>query len=240
MLQAIALAPNLALAREKLHLAAQAALREHDPAVFLAQGEDERAVDAFFTHVAAVCVARPKLERAVAPAFDRTVLEGARRLWAHLGETARLRLLVWLPRYIEPTSIILTNVELELLVCAAERYEGDRNGLLIGLAVWKLCPNGHALQQRLANQLARCHCTLEIWEKANNRSWKHHVSERLQRELQHGWRQHNATLVARERQLLKLLYAPDLSPLGVTLEAQRAELYQRYEHEYQRLLESAA
>jgi hypothetical protein len=240
VLQAIELAPNLALAREKLHLAAQAALRQHEPTVFLAQGVDEPAVDAFFAYVKAVSVARPKLERATVPAFDRTVLEEARRLWPHLSEGGQLRLLLWLPRYVDPRSITLTNAELELLVRLAECHVGDRAGLLIGTAVMKLCPDGHLLQQRLADQLARCHISMAIWEKANNRPWKQYVSERLRRDLQQGWQQHSTTLVVRERRLLDLLRDPDPSPLGMTLEAVRAELYQLYEHEYQRLLESAA
>ncbi len=141
VLQAIEIAPNLTLAREKLHLAAQAALRHHEPMVFLAQGADERAVDAFFAHIAVVAAARSKLERAKVPAFDRTVLEEARRLWPYLSETAQLRLLLWLPRYVDPRSIALTNAELELLESIAERYSGDRAGLLIGTAagrsVWR-------------------------------------------------------------------------------------------------------
>jgi hypothetical protein len=240
VLQAIEIAPNLVLAREKLHLAAQVALRQHEPTAFLTQGADERAVDAFFAHVAVVTAARSKLERAKVPAFDRTVLEEARRLWPYLNETAQLRLLLWMPRYIDPRSIALTNAEVELLERIAEYHSGKRDGLLIGTAAWKLCPAGHPFQQDIADHLARCHSTMEIWEKANNRPWKPHVSEPLCRELQRGWQQHSTTLIARERRLLELLHNPDLSPLGVTLEAERAELYQRYEHEYRRLLESAA
>lgn len=66
------------------------------------------------------------------------------------------------------------------------------------------------------------------------------VSPPLLRELQQGWQRYHATLVARERRLLELLRVPDPSPLGATMDAERVELYQRYEIEYQRLLGSAA
>lgn len=240
VLHAIDIAPNFALVREKLHLVTQAALRQHEPSVFLTHGPDERSVDAFFGHIAQIAVGRSKLERAKAPAFDRTVLEEARRLWPHLTELAQLRLLLWLPRYVDPQSITLTNAELELLLHVAEHHIGAPTGLLIGAAAWKLCPAGHLIQQRFSDQLALCHIRMEIWEKANNRPWKQHVSESLRRELQRGWEQNNTTLIARERRLLDLLRASDSSPLGITLENERIELYQRYEHEYQRLLESAA
>ncbi len=82
---------------------------------------------------------------------------------------------------------------------------------------------------------------MEIWEKANNRPWKPHVSEPLCRELQRGWQQHNTTLITRERRSPDLLRVPrSLRCSGITPEIERAELYQRYEHEYRRLLESAA
>jgi hypothetical protein len=174
------------------------------------------------------------------PAFDRTVIVEARKLWPHLDEHAQLRLLLWLPRHIDPLSMRLEHDEIELLIRMAERHRTDRAGLLIGSASWKLCAAGHALQPRVADHLARSHCALEIWEKANNRPWKQHVSPPLLRELQEGWQRHHATLVARERRLVQLLQDTDPSPLGVTLDAERVELYQRYEREYQRLLGSAA
>jgi hypothetical protein len=240
VLQAISLAPNFALVREKLHLASQAALRQHEPTIFLAHGAAECAVQAFFAHIADVAVARKKLERAKVPAFDRTVLEEARRLWPYLSEPAQLRLLLWLPRFIDSQAIRLTNAELELLLHAAERHIGQPVGLLIGAAAWKLCPAGHPIQQRIADQLAQCHIKMQIWEKANNRPWKQHVSEALSQELRKGWQQNNATLVVRERRLLDLLCAVDPSPLGETLETERVELYRQFEREYQLLLESAA
>ncbi len=233
--QAIVTAPNLALAREKLHLATQAALRQHEPTVFLAHGADECAVQTFFAHIAEVAVARRKLERAKVPAFDRTVLEEARRLWTYLSEPAQLRLLLWLPRFVDSQAIRLTNTELELLLHAAEHHMGAQAGLLIGAAAWKLCLAGHPIQQRIADQLAQ----MKIWEKATHRPWKQHVSEALRQELRKGWEQNNATLVARERRLLDLLRTVDPSPLSETLETERAELYQRFEREYQLLLESA-
>lgn len=240
VLQAIDLAPNLALAREKLHLAVQAELRKYEPTVFLAQGADENAVDSFFAHVATVIGARRELKRDKVPAFDRTVLEEARRLFPYISATAQVRLIFWLRRYINIDLIMLSQSELESLIKAADSHSGKRTGLLIATATWNLCPDGHVLQKRIADQLATCHNSMEIWEKANNRPWKQHASELLRQELQRGWEKHSATLIARERRLLELLCTPDHSPLGITLELERAELYKRYEHEYQLLLESAA
>lgn len=238
VLKALAVAPTLLEARRKLHLAAQAALRRHSPDHWLTYGSDEQAAAAFVAYVKQLAEARARLERAHQSAFDRTVLEEARKLWPLLGDHGRLRLLLWLCPLI-PEALPLNEPELRLLLGVARAHQRTLNGLLIGLAGWRLCPEGSPVQPEIAAQLAECCCALELWEKANNTPWKSKLDRRHSDELRRGWERNARSQIDRERQRLRDLQQPDLSPLGETLAEDRVALHREWERELRKLIESA-
>lgn len=238
VLRALAIAPTLLEARTKLHLATQAALRQHPPDHWLSCGPNEQAVTAFIASVKQLADARAYLGRAHQPVFDRTVLEEARKLWPHLDDHGKLRLLLWL-RPLIPTALQLNESELRLLLRVARAHQGTLNGLLIGQAAWLLCPEGRPVQPEIAAHLAMCCCTLELWEKANNTSWKAKLDRTHSEELRRGWERNTRSQIDRERRRLHELQQPDHSPLGETLAEDRAALCRDWERELRKLIGSA-
>jgi hypothetical protein len=233
------LAPTLLVARSKLHSAVQFALQQHPPDRWLAQGDDAQAVDAFYAHVSAVSAARPHLERMDQAAFDRTVQQEMQKLWPLLGELGHIQLVLQLAAH-APTATLDTREIEHLLRIAEQRHDDTLNSLLLSMAAWKLCPKGHHLQSHIANHLARCHITLQIWEKANNQTWKAHVDAQLVEALHDGWQRHAVTHMQREFGLLERLKQPDESPPGRLLAGERRDLQRLVEREIERLAASAA
>jgi hypothetical protein len=148
----------------------------------------------------------------------------------------------------------------DLVRIAHQNQDNHLIALLLGMAIWKLCPDGHPLQAEVCALLAESHIGLGAWELANGRPWKRHLDQhaarlpvdrrrytpaeqqidRLTSALREGCLRNAATHLQREQALLDRLQMLDNTPLGKLLIAQREELAHVIERDIQSLALSAA
>ncbi len=242
VMHAIELAPTLAAAREKLHLAVQLELPRYGPDYWLAQGNDDQAVGAFYGYIDSFGQARQYLRTEHQTAFDHTVEQEAARLWKHVNDINRIRMVFVLQAH-APTAMP-SKLQLEHLVdVLQQQFPASLDGLLLGLVAWKIVPDGHYLRPRIAAHLAGCHISLRIWELANhraNRGWKQLVEQRLARLLEEGCRQHSTTHLQREQAFLLTLGQPHHSPVADVLVQVWDELRELVTRDVEALAASAA
>jgi hypothetical protein len=259
ILEARRLAPTLTITLTKLHKALQIALQQHGADYWLALGRGEQAVARFYAQVAGLCMARSQLPREHQAAFDRTVQQQVERLWPRLDDQGKLSLGLQFAIY-APTAALAASQINDLVRIALQIQDNRLIALLLGMAIWKLCPAGHPMQAELCTLLAESHAALGAWELANGRPWKRQLDQhaarlpvdrhrhtpaeqqidRLTSALREGCLRNAATHLQREQALLDRLQMLDNTPLGKLLVVQRQELAHLIERDIQSLALSAA